>query len=95
MKKILIAICSLALLTTACQKRNNDCTIVIVTQSGTPCSTWGIKVNGNTYPSNSIPVSFQQEGITVCANYELYDDMRACVCCGGTWAKINSMSNPN
>jgi hypothetical protein len=93
MNYLLILLAFLALGNLACTKNNNDCTEVTITQSGTPCSVWGIKINGNIYPSISIPASFQQEGITVCADYELYEDMRACACCGGTWAKINSMKN--
>lgn len=94
MKKLLLfATSSMILILAACRK-HNYCTEVTITQSGTPCSSWGIRVNGITYPSGSIPASFQQEGITVCADYELYDDMRLCACCGGAWAKINSMRNP-
>jgi hypothetical protein len=94
MKYIFILLTCLALENAACTKNSNDCTAVIVTQSGTPCGAWGIKVNGTTYPSNNIPDEFKQEGKNVCANYELYEDMRACACCGGTWATINSMNYP-
>jgi hypothetical protein len=95
MKKLfLLAICSTILVLTACRK-NNDCTRVIITDSAPGCGGWGIVVNGVKYPSATIPSAFQQNGLTVCADYELYDDMRACACCGGTWAKINSMRNLN
>ena len=95
MKKLfLLAICSTILVLTACRK-NNDCTRVIITNSAPGCGGWGIVVNGIEYPSATIPSVFQQNGITVCADYELYEDMRACACCGGTWAKINSMRNLN
>jgi len=76
----------------SCRKNDNSsCSVVIITQNGTPCSTWGIIINGTTYPSLNIPGEFQNEGESVCANYELYDDMRLCVCCGGKWANIKSM----
>jgi hypothetical protein len=94
MKYFLIILFCLVLVSTGCSKKNityNDCTAVTVTQSGTPCGVWGIKVNANVYPSNTIPAEFQQEGLFVCANYDLYQDLRLCACCGGTWAKINSM----
>ena len=95
MRYLFILLTCLVLQNVACSKNNDepgsDCTAVTITQAGTPCSQWGIKVNGNTYPSNNIPDAFKQEGITVCADYELYEDMRACACCGGTWANIKSM----
>lgn len=68
----------------ACNKKD-QCNTVIVTQSGTPCSLWGIKVNSQTYPSNTIPADFQKEGLVVCAGYTLFEDLRMCACCGGTW----------
>ena len=72
-------------------KQEDNCTAVIITNSGFPCNEWGIEVNGVKYPSANIPAEFQQNGITVCAVYQLYEDMRACACCGGTWANIKSM----
>ena len=77
----------------SCKKRemNNDCTGVTITRIGSICSIWGLKVNGTTYPSSNIPAEFQQEGAYVCASYVLYEDMRLCVCCGGTWANIKLM----
>jgi hypothetical protein len=97
MKYLFIFLLCLSLGDSACRKSkntdNNDCTAVTITQSGTVCGNWGIKANGITYPSNNIPSQFQQEGITVCASYDLYEDMRACACCGGTWANIKSMKN--
>jgi hypothetical protein len=65
---------------------------VKITDSAPGCAGWGIVVNGIKYPSSTIPAAFQQNAITVCADYDLYEDMRACACCGGTWAKINSMN---
>jgi hypothetical protein len=73
---------------------NPECSTVIITQQGTLCSTWGINVNGQAYPSNDIPPHFQQEGLQVCAEYELYADSRLCPCCGGTWATIKTISLP-
>ena len=93
MKYLLIIILSVGLFN-ACSKNNkssDDCIAVTVTQSGTICGQWGIKVNGNIYPSSNIPTQFQQEGLTVCASYDLFDDARACACCGGTWADVKTM----
>ena len=55
----------------SCGKENN-CTTATITQSGTPCSWWGIKV-GTTYPSYNIPDQFKQKGLQVCVEYELYE----------------------
>ena len=95
MKTLLESLLFVVLVIISCNKKdeNTDCVAVTITQSGTPCSNWGIKVGSNTYPSANIPTEFQQEGKTVCANYNLYQDMRLCACCGGTWANINSMKN--
>ena len=91
MKHLIILIVCMLFVSPGCRKNNHGCEEVTITRSGTPCSVWGIIVKGDTYPANAIPASFQQEGITVCVNYELYEDVRACACCGGTWAKINSI----
>jgi hypothetical protein len=78
------------ILTMAC-KKNNDCSTTTITNSAPGCGGWGIIVKGIKYPSTNIPAEFQQDGIKVCAKYELYEDMRLCACCGGTWANIESM----
>ena len=93
MKTLFVFLISFSAAITSCDKgtENNDCEAVIITQFGIPCSGWGIKVNNDTYPSANIPTEFQQEGIRVCANYELYEDTRLCACCGGTWANIKSI----
>lgn len=93
MKYLFIALICLALQNSACKKSSDDCSVVIITNSAPGCGGWGIVVNGVKYPSSTIPQAFQQDGLSVCADYELYEDMRACACCGGTWAKINSMRN--
>ena len=94
MKYLFILLTCLALENTACSKKEN-CKTVTITQSGTLCSNWGIKVNNQAYPSTTIPVAYQQEGLQVCADYEFYEDFRSCVCCGGTWAKIISIRLPH
>lgn len=92
MKYLFIALIAFVLGSNACSKKN-DCKTATITQSGLPCSNWGIQV-GNTYPSANIPVEFKHEGLQVCVEYELYEDMRACACCGGTWANIKSIKLP-
>jgi hypothetical protein len=73
---------------------DNTCEKVIVTQNGTVCNVWGIRVDEKTvYPSNTIPEQFKQEGLVVCADYKLYEDLRSCACCGGTWADIITMGD--
>ena len=90
MKNILFTILFMSLIAVSCEK--NKCNSVTITQTGTPCSMWGIKKNGITYVVDSLGDTFKQEGLVVCAKYELYEDMRLCVCCGGPKAKIISMS---
>jgi len=75
----------------ACKKKTDNCSIVTITNQAPSCTGWGIIVNGTKYPSGDIPIQFQQPGIFVCADYEVYDDMRMCACCGGKWAHIISM----
>ena len=93
MKQLLTILAVLGLTLNACTKNHKiqDCIIVTITGSAAGCGGWGIVVHGIKYPSGNIPTEFQQDGMTVCANYELYEDMRLCVCCGGTWANIKSM----
>jgi len=79
------------LLQTGCTKNNDNCVTTTITNSAPGCGGWGIVVNGKKYPSSNIPLEFQTDGIQVCAKYELYEDMRLCVRCGGTWANIKSM----
>ena len=94
MKYIFIILIAFALQSVACNKSNNgNCTVVTITNSAPGCGGWGIIVNTIKYPSGNIPAAFQQDGLAVCAEYELYEDMRACACCGGTWANIKSMKN--
>ena len=90
MKNILFTLFIISLIALSCQK--NKCNTVTITKTGTPCLLWGIQKNGITYPVDSLGEAFKQEGLTVCAEYKLYEDMRMCVCCGGTRAKIISMS---
>jgi hypothetical protein len=90
--KLFITISLVLLIALSCQK--NKCNLVTVTQNDTPCAIWGIKVGTMVYPADSIPDNFKHEGLVVCADYELYGDPRACICCGGTWAKIESIRNP-
>jgi hypothetical protein len=78
---------------TACHK--NKCNSATITQTGTPCSVWGIKVGTDIYLVDSIPDNFKREGVIVCLDYELYSDMRMCPCCGGTWARIKSIRYPD
>lgn len=96
MKKVFLA--ALLLLTilwfSDCKKKTDTCKITAtITKTGTPCSQWGIQI-GNIYPSRNIPNEFKQEGLQVCVEYELYEDMALCPCCGGTWANIKSIALP-
>jgi hypothetical protein len=93
MKYLLLTLLCFAMQYVSCTKadKHRDCTVATITNSAPGCGGWGIVVKGTKYPSGNIPQEFQQDGMVVCANYELYEDMRLCVCCGGTWANITSM----
>ena len=91
MKYLLAALVFVFLQTTACKKNDDNCPMVTITNSASGCGGWGIVVSGVKYPSANIPPAFQQNGIFVCADYELYEDMRMCACCGGTWANIKAI----
>jgi hypothetical protein len=76
-----------------CNKNDDDCAnSVIITNTAPSCDGWGIIVSGTKYPSMNIPDQFKEAGLVVCATYELYDDLRLCVCCGGKYADIKKMS---
>jgi len=93
MRYLFVLLVLIGIAITSCRKKE-DCSITAtITQSGLSCSNWGIQV-GNTYPSANIPDEFKQEGLQVCVSYELYEDMRACACCGGTWANIKFITLP-
>jgi hypothetical protein len=93
MKYLLIILLSVILLTSCSKdsKTNDDCTAVTITNTAPGCGGWGIVLNGTKYPSRNIPDQFKQDGLTVCINYELYQDLSLCPCCGGTWADIKSI----
>ena len=96
MRIIFAALVMVMLISTGCKK--NTCNRVTIVSTGNPCAIWGIKKNNKIYPSDSIPAQFQQEGMEVCAKYQLYEDnLRLCPspCCGGTRAIIISMSPLN
>ena len=93
-KYMFILLICVGLQNVACNPKDNF-TIVTITNdapgSTLYCKDWGIIVNGTKYPSYNIPVEFQHDGLTVYAKYELFEDMRMCPCCGGTYADIKSM----
>ena len=91
MKILFSLLLGFVILSTACKKNSDNCTVVIITNSAPGCGGWGIVVNGVKYPSRNIPPIYQQPGIFVCADFVLYDDAALCVCCGGTWADIKTM----
>ncbi len=90
MKYVIILVLYIITGNISCSKKNS-CTWVTITKSTAPCTLWGIKVNDQVYPSGNIPATYQQEGLVVCAEYTLYQDMRLCACCGGTWANISAI----
>lgn len=71
-------------------KKKTGCNTATITKTGTLCSKWGIQVD-KAYPSLNIPDEFKQEGLKVCVEYELFEDLRLCVCCGGIWANVKSI----
>jgi len=101
--KSLVTIVSILLFTTfSCSKKNNSCNCsatnqvcATIVQVAGNCNNFGIKVNGQEYPSQNIPSQFQNVGLNVCVEYILFQDLRLCACCGGTWADIKSMTKTN
>ena len=93
MKNLFIILACFVITIVACDKED-ECFEATITQKGTPCPSWSINAGTTTYISDNIPDQFKQEGLEVCVKYELYEDMRMCVCCGGTRANIISMSLP-
>lgn len=67
-------------------------TKAVITNHAPTCQGWGIVVGTHVYPSRNIPDSFKTDGMEVCVNYSLFDDMALCPCCGGVYANIISMS---
>lgn len=84
------ALCLLLLVLTA-SRGNKDRVKVKITQYGTPCSVWGVVIDGYTYPADDIPPAFRKEGTMVYARYEFYEDKQHGACNGGTWIRITSM----
>lgn len=82
---------TILLIAFACNKDRQDCSEVTITNAAPGCGGWGIVVDSKKYPSKNIPDQFKQNGLNVCATYELYEDKAMCICCGGTWATILSM----
>jgi hypothetical protein len=92
MRYFLVLLLLAAIINTGCEK--NDCNKVTITQIGTTCQFWGIKQGSEVYTADTIPPQFRQEGLEVCADYTLAEDLRTCGCCGGLWAKIIWMNKP-
>ena len=93
MKFFFIVLAVFFLQTIGCTKNNSKCITTVITSSAPGCGGWGISINNIKYPSSNIPLEFQHDGMQVCAEYEFYEDMRLCACCGGTWVNIKSMKN--
>jgi hypothetical protein len=88
-----ISLLILVLLAGCKHDRDETCSgAVTITGSAPGCGGWGIVVDGVKYPSGNIPDSFKQDGLPVCAQYDIYVDMRYCACCGGNWANIITMT---
>jgi len=93
MKLIFMLACLLLITNISCKKKNDECQAVTIVMvgTGTGCAAWAINVKGVNYISDNIPDQFKMDGRVVCAKFELYEDLRLCVCCGGTRANIKSM----
>ena len=71
-------------------KKEKDCQNAAIVQT-TPCSSWGIEVNGVAYPVKNLPITYRKIGLNMCVEYVLFEDKALCPCCGGTWAEIRSI----
>jgi hypothetical protein len=87
---ITYAILIACLLVSSCKKDKN-CKIATISADAGACGNWGIIVQGTKYPSSNITDRFKRDGMKVCVTYSLFEDMRMCACCGGTWADISSI----
>jgi len=65
-------------------KKHKDCTQVVVTLTAPSCSHVGVIINDTKYPTDDLPAQYAEEGRIICIDYTFYEDMRLCVCCGGT-----------
>jgi hypothetical protein len=91
MRQILSFIVIACLLVSSCKKDKSNCKLATVSATAGPCGNWGIIVQGTKYQSSHIPDRFKRDGMKVCVVYSLFEDMRMCACCGGTWADISSI----
>ena len=65
-------------------KKNHNCTRAEVTLTAPPCSHVGVILNGTQYQTDDLPDQYKVEGKIICIEYSFYEDLRLCVCCGGT-----------
>jgi len=104
MKHFIIMTSFLLLLSASCSKdsgsSNGNCncsgagvSCATIVQVASRCDNFGIRINGQEYPSGNIPDEFKVVGKKVCIMYSLYEDTRLCPCCGGTWADITSITS--
>ena len=67
---------------------NATCTNVTVTFTTGACKHAAVIIDNKTYPTENLPDSLTVEGKKLCIEYTFYDDVRACVCCGGRYVNI-------
>jgi hypothetical protein len=90
--RLLVFMLILAAAPLSCKKSGNCPEVVTVVKYSVACGSWGIVKGSTTYPVDTIPAHFQKEGMQVCISYEVYEDRRTCACCGGTWVRIDAIS---
>ncbi|HEX3166773.1 MAG TPA: hypothetical protein VHQ93_10985 [Chitinophagaceae bacterium] len=55
-------------------------------------NSWNIKLaDGKIYHSYNLSPTYQQPGLNICIEHELYQDPAMCACCGGTAIRILSI----
>ena len=87
--KNIIAILLIFSLSAGCKKNSSkSCTDAVVTLVPDPCKHVSVIFNGKTYSTDDLPDQYAVEGKNICIEYSLYEDVRLCVCCGGTKAHI-------
>ncbi len=91
MKKIFSCVALAIIIFSSCKKHTDNCTHATVISESGGCQRWLVKIDKDSFPSGNIPAEFQVKNLEVCITYNLYNDPRECVCCGGTWADIKTI----
>jgi len=55
---------------------------------------WEAEFQGERYPVSNLPADLQIDKLKIhIEDYHIYEDMRMCPCCGGTWLSVDNASS--